>query len=77
MNVWTIDSVVVTSNCITQFNPSAPLQSEASSYRKSPGLKDKTHCVAYIMDACKISIMPKKLQEKLDAIRRKVNLMGQ
>ncbi|XP_044217289.1 interferon-induced protein 44-like isoform X3 [Thunnus albacares] len=59
-----------------QFNPSAPLQSEASSYRKSPGLKDKIHCVAYIMDACKISIMPKKLQEKLDAIRRKVNLMG-
>ncbi|XP_044217293.1 interferon-induced protein 44-like isoform X6 [Thunnus albacares] len=59
-----------------QFNPSAPLQVEASSYRKSPGLKDKIHCVAYVMDACKISIMPKKLQEKLDAIRRKVNLMG-
>lgn len=59
-----------------QFNPSAPLQSEASSYRKSPRLKDKIHCVAYVMDACKISIMPTKLQEKLDAIRRKVNLMG-
>lgn len=59
-----------------QFNPSAPLQSEASSYRKCPRLKDKIHCVAYVMDACKISIMPTKLQEKLDAIRRKVNLMG-
>ncbi|CAK6984151.1 interferon-induced protein 44-like [Scomber scombrus] len=60
-----------------QFNPSVPLQSEASSYQKSPELKDKIHCVAYIMDACKISIMPTKLQEKLDAIRRKVNLIGQ
>ncbi|XP_042272806.1 interferon-induced protein 44-like isoform X8 [Thunnus maccoyii] len=59
-----------------QFNPSAPLQSEASSYRKCPRLKDKIHCVAYVMDACKISIMATKVQEKLDAIRRKVNLMG-
>ncbi|XP_067440090.1 interferon-induced protein 44-like isoform X2 [Thunnus thynnus] len=56
-----------------QFNPSAPLQPGARGYRKSPGLKDKIHCVAYVMDACKISIMPKKLQEKLDAIRTRVN----
>uniref|UniRef100_A0A8C4HLT2 TLDc domain-containing protein n=1 Tax=Dicentrarchus labrax TaxID=13489 RepID=A0A8C4HLT2_DICLA len=59
-----------------QFNPSAPLHSEAHGYRKSPSLKDKIHCVAYIIDACKVSIMPPKLEEKLDAIRRKVNLMG-
>ncbi|TDH08692.1 hypothetical protein EPR50_G00100860 [Perca flavescens] len=59
-----------------QFNPSAPLHSETSGYRKSPGLKDKIHCVAYITDACKVSIMPTKLEEKLNAIRRKVNLMG-
>ncbi|CAG5863859.1 unnamed protein product [Menidia menidia] len=59
-----------------QFNPSAPLQSEVHGYRKNPGLKDKIHCVAYVLDACKISIMPAKLEEKLDAIRRKVNSMG-
>ncbi|XP_075944347.1 interferon-induced protein 44-like [Anarhichas minor] len=59
-----------------QFNPSAPLHSEVHSYRKSPALKDKIHCVAYVSDACKVSIMPQKLEEKLDAIRRKVNLMG-
>lgn len=64
-------------NCMTQFNPSAPLHLETSSYQKSPGLKDKIHCVAYVVDACKVSIMPTKLQEKLDAIRRKINLMGQ
>ncbi|KAM9385551.1 interferon-induced protein 44-like [Pholidichthys leucotaenia] len=58
-----------------QFNSSAPLHSEASSYQKSPALKDKIHCVAYIIDACKISIMPTELEEKLDAIRRKVNLL--
>uniref|UniRef100_A0A4W6CLE9 TLDc domain-containing protein n=1 Tax=Lates calcarifer TaxID=8187 RepID=A0A4W6CLE9_LATCA len=45
-----------------QFNPSAPLHSEAHGYHKSPGIKDKVHCVAYVID--------------LDAIRRKINLMG-
>ncbi|XP_049911847.1 interferon-induced protein 44-like isoform X6 [Epinephelus moara] len=59
-----------------QFNPSAPLHSEAHGYRKSPRLKDKIHCVVYVVDACKVSIMPTKLEEKLDAVRRKVNLMG-
>ncbi|XP_041790856.1 interferon-induced protein 44-like [Chelmon rostratus] len=59
-----------------RFNPSAPLNSDTHGYRKSPGLKDQIHCVAYVVDACKVSIMPTKLEEKLDAIRRKVNLMG-
>ncbi|TKS74292.1 Interferon-induced protein 44-like [Collichthys lucidus] len=59
-----------------QFNPSVSLQSEALGYRKSPHLKDKIHCVAYVIDACKVSIMPAKLEEKLEAIRRKVNIMG-
>ncbi|KAM8746458.1 interferon-induced protein 44-like isoform 1-T2 [Acanthopagrus schlegelii] len=59
-----------------QFNPSVPLHWEAPSYRKSPALKDKIHCVAYVVDACKVSIMPTKLEGKLEATRRKVNLMG-
>ncbi|XP_039456552.1 interferon-induced protein 44-like [Oreochromis aureus] len=59
-----------------QFNPSAPLHPEAHGYRKSPGLKHKIHSVVYVIDSCKISIMPTGLEEKLDAIRRKVNLMG-
>ncbi|KAM4575500.1 interferon-induced protein 44-like [Fundulus diaphanus] len=60
-----------------QFNPAAPLHAEVQGYRKSPGVKDKIHCVAYVIDACKVSIMPTKLEEKLEAIRRKVNLLGQ
>ncbi|XP_039667074.1 interferon-induced protein 44-like isoform X6 [Perca fluviatilis] len=59
-----------------QFNPSAPLHPEASGYRKSPELKDEIHCVVYVTDACKVSIMPTKLELKLEAIRRKVNSMG-
>uniref|UniRef100_UPI0037E79E60 interferon-induced protein 44-like n=1 Tax=Semicossyphus pulcher TaxID=241346 RepID=UPI0037E79E60 len=59
-----------------QFNPSAPLNLESHGYRESPGLKDKIHCVAYVIDACKVSIMPSTLEEKLDAIRKRINLMG-
>ncbi|XP_068445607.1 interferon-induced protein 44-like [Clinocottus analis] len=59
-----------------QFNPSAPLNSDANGYRKSPVLNDTVHCVAYVADACKVSIMSQKLQEKMDAIRRKINAMG-
>ncbi|XP_029987173.1 interferon-induced protein 44-like [Sphaeramia orbicularis] len=59
-----------------QFNPSAPLQSESHGYRKCPELKDQIHCVVYVTDTCKISILSSKVEEKLDAIRRKVNLMG-
>uniref|UniRef100_A0A0F8AKR8 Interferon-induced protein 44-like protein n=1 Tax=Larimichthys crocea TaxID=215358 RepID=A0A0F8AKR8_LARCR len=59
-----------------QLNPSVALQSEALGYRKFPQIKDKIHCVAYVIDACKVSIMPAKLEEKLEAIRRKVNIMG-
>ncbi|XP_024134778.1 interferon-induced protein 44-like [Oryzias melastigma] len=59
-----------------QFNPSGPLQSEAHGFCKSPDLKDKIHCVTYVLDASKISIMSTKMEEKLKAIRRTVNLMG-
>uniref|UniRef100_A0A672G6Q7 Interferon-induced protein 44-like n=1 Tax=Salarias fasciatus TaxID=181472 RepID=A0A672G6Q7_SALFA len=59
-----------------QFNPTTPMSSEASNYRKSPELKDKIHCVVYVIDASKISIMSTNLEEKLDVIRRKVNLLG-
>ncbi|KAM8744735.1 interferon-induced protein 44-like [Acanthopagrus schlegelii] len=59
-----------------QFNPSAPLHSEAHGYCKSSDLKDKIHCVAYVTDACKVSIMPTKMEEKLEATRKKVNLIG-
>ncbi|CAN9500340.1 unnamed protein product [Ophioblennius macclurei] len=59
-----------------QFNPTAPMSSETHGYCSSPELKDKIHCVVYVIDASKISIMSTNLEEKLDAIRRKVNLMG-
>ncbi|KAM3876278.1 interferon-induced protein 44-like [Diretmus argenteus] len=59
-----------------QFNSCVALQPEDRGYRRTPALKDRIHCVAYVIDACKVSIMPAKLEEKMAAIRRKVNIMG-
>ncbi|KAL0160278.1 hypothetical protein M9458_044003 [Cirrhinus mrigala] len=40
-------------------------------------LQEKIHCVVYVIDATKISLMSDKLQEKLASIRRKVNSLGE
>uniref|UniRef100_A0A3B3BC14 TLDc domain-containing protein n=1 Tax=Oryzias melastigma TaxID=30732 RepID=A0A3B3BC14_ORYME len=40
-----------------QFNPSDPLQREVQGFCKNPELKDKIHCVTYVVDATKISII--------------------
>lgn len=39
-------------------------------------LKDKVHCVAYVLDAAKVSLLPSKVEEKLTAIRQRVNSLG-
>uniref|UniRef100_A0A3B3BCT4 TLDc domain-containing protein n=1 Tax=Oryzias melastigma TaxID=30732 RepID=A0A3B3BCT4_ORYME len=57
-----------------QFSPSGPLHSEAQGFCKNPELKDKIHCVTYVVDASTISIMPQNMEDKLKAIRKKVNL---
>ncbi|XP_036410397.1 interferon-induced protein 44-like [Megalops cyprinoides] len=59
-----------------QFNPIVPLQAGSPGYRKCAGLEDRIHCVAYMIDACKVTLISQKLEEKLGSIRRRINLMG-
>ncbi|KAL0962250.1 hypothetical protein UPYG_G00337630 [Umbra pygmaea] len=59
-----------------QFNPITPLREDAPGYRKHVGLKDHIHCVVYVVDACKVSLMSAKIVEKLAAIRQKTNQIG-
>uniref|UniRef100_A0A8C3TAB8 TLDc domain-containing protein n=1 Tax=Chelydra serpentina TaxID=8475 RepID=A0A8C3TAB8_CHESE len=42
----------------------------------TPSLKDEIHCVAIVIDGCKIEILSEKLEEKLKQLRRKVNQFG-
>ncbi|KAL0160364.1 hypothetical protein M9458_044089 [Cirrhinus mrigala] len=56
-----------------KFNPTAPFQPHEQKASRPASLKEKIHCVVYVIDATKISLMSDKLQEKLASIRRKVN----
>ncbi|XDV22460.1 hypothetical protein PO909_027349 [Leuciscus waleckii] len=59
-----------------KFNPTTPFQPEEQKAFRPPSLQEKIHCVVYVIDATKISLMSSKLEEKLAAIRKKVNSLG-
>ncbi|KAA0712180.1 Interferon-induced protein 44-like [Triplophysa tibetana] len=71
-------------NCILQglipdrykFNPVAPFEHDEQKASRSTSLEQKIHCVVYLIDATKISLMSVKLEEKLAAIRKKLNSLG-
>ncbi|KAK7904026.1 hypothetical protein WMY93_016633 [Mugilogobius chulae] len=65
-----------TNICKGHFSPSAPLQEESPGYRKHVTLKDKIHCVVYVVEASKVSLMNSKLMDKLRTVREKANQMG-
>ncbi|XP_029900061.1 interferon-induced protein 44-like [Myripristis murdjan] len=59
-----------------QFSSSAPLQPGTPGYKKQVTLNDMIHCVAYVIDTCKVSLLSDKILEKLSAIRKKTNQLG-
>ncbi|KAK2906927.1 hypothetical protein Q8A67_005912 [Cirrhinus molitorella] len=56
-----------------EFNPTVPYYPDEQNMSRHASLEEKIHCVVYVIDATKISLMSDKLQEKLASIRRKVN----
>uniref|UniRef100_A0A8C1RH49 TLDc domain-containing protein n=1 Tax=Cyprinus carpio TaxID=7962 RepID=A0A8C1RH49_CYPCA len=59
-----------------KFNPTTPFKPDEQKSSRPVSLQEKIHCVVYVIDATKISLMSDKLQEKLASIRRKVNSLG-
>ncbi|XP_048020320.1 interferon-induced protein 44-like [Megalobrama amblycephala] len=59
-----------------QFNPSMPIQPDSPHFRKSPGLKDKIHCVVYVIDTSKVKLLSDKMFEKFAVFRKKTNQLG-
>ncbi|XP_058617659.1 interferon-induced protein 44-like [Onychostoma macrolepis] len=59
-----------------KFNPTAPFQPDKQKASRPASLQEKIHCVVYVIDATKISLMSSKIEEKLSSIRRKVNSLG-
>uniref|UniRef100_A0AAV2JJ02 G domain-containing protein n=1 Tax=Knipowitschia caucasica TaxID=637954 RepID=A0AAV2JJ02_KNICA len=59
-----------------QFSQSSSLQEGTPGYKKHVSLKDKIHCVVYVVDANRVSLMGQKLLNKFCTIRKKANQMG-
>ncbi|KAM9356328.1 interferon-induced protein 44-like isoform 2-T2 [Pholidichthys leucotaenia] len=59
-----------------QFSISGPLSEDAPGFKKHVTLKDKMHCVVYVVDTCKVSLLSPKMLDKFAVIRKKTNQMG-
>ncbi|XP_050951348.1 interferon-induced protein 44-like isoform X1 [Labeo rohita] len=59
-----------------KFNPTSTFQPNEQKASRPASLQEKIHCVVYVIDTTKISLMSDKLQEKLTTIRRKVNSLA-
>ncbi|XP_034002108.1 interferon-induced protein 44-like isoform X5 [Trematomus bernacchii] len=56
-----------------KFSPDQPVRSETVGYIKKPGLKDKIHCVAFVVDASKILTYPKGLGTTFRLLRKHIS----
>ncbi|XP_044230829.1 interferon-induced protein 44-like [Thunnus albacares] len=59
-----------------QFSTATPLTENAPGFKKDATLKDMIHCVVYMVDTCKVSLLTKQMLDKFAAIRKKTNLLG-
>ncbi|XP_043079852.1 LOW QUALITY PROTEIN: interferon-induced protein 44-like [Puntigrus tetrazona] len=59
-----------------KFNPTAPFKPDDQKASRPASLQEKIHCVVYVIDATKISLMSDKLEEKLASIRSQINSLA-
>ncbi|KAK9533879.1 hypothetical protein VZT92_008972 [Zoarces viviparus] len=59
-----------------QLNPFTPLQMDSPGFKKQATLNDVIHCVVYVVDTCKVSLLTQKMLDKFADIRKKTNNLG-
>ncbi|CAJ1060898.1 interferon-induced protein 44-like isoform X3 [Xyrichtys novacula] len=59
-----------------KFSPDQPVRSETAGYVKKPSLKDKIHCVVFVVDAVKIQSYPKGLSTTFQQLREHISDLG-
>lgn len=59
-----------------KFSPAHPLSSDIVGYVKRPALKDKIHCVAFVVDASKLQTYPKGLSAIFQQLREYISDLG-
>lgn len=61
---------------LSQFSPDQPVSSETVGYVKRPGLNEKIHCVAFVVNASKIMSCPKGLSTTFQQLREHISDLG-
>lgn len=59
-----------------QFNPLVPFTPDTPGYIKDPGLKDKIHCVAFVIDGSTVDVMSEKVQKQMKDLQVRMNHRG-
>lgn len=59
-----------------QFNPTLPFTPKTPGFIESPELKDKIHCVAFVVDGSTIELIPEKTREQLKDLQSLMNRKG-
>ncbi|KAK6320521.1 hypothetical protein J4Q44_G00096280 [Coregonus suidteri] len=59
-----------------KFSPERPVRSETVGYVKKPSLKDKVHCVVFVVDASKVSSYTKGLGATFQQLREHISDLG-
>ncbi|KAK3580670.1 hypothetical protein CHS0354_017948 [Potamilus streckersoni] len=59
-----------------QFNPSSPVTPEVQGFNSSPALKDKIHCVAFVIDGSTVDLIAKPILEKIKSMQTRMNQRG-
>ncbi|XP_064607826.1 interferon-induced protein 44-like [Liolophura sinensis] len=56
-----------------RFNPASHVTPEIPDFNKCPQLKDKIHCVGFVLNSTKVEAMSEKLLLKIQSIRHHIN----
>ncbi|XP_046713505.1 interferon-induced protein 44 isoform X2 [Silurus meridionalis] len=59
-----------------QFSAEEPVRSDNTEFIKEPSLKDKIHCVVFVVDASKINSYAKGLSSTFQQLREKISSLG-
>lgn len=60
-----------------QLNPNRPITPNHPTFISSPSLKDRIHCVAYVLDINSIQDLSSKMVAKLKQIQKEVLKCGE
>uniref|UniRef100_A0A8W8M6I3 TLDc domain-containing protein n=1 Tax=Magallana gigas TaxID=29159 RepID=A0A8W8M6I3_MAGGI len=59
-----------------QFNPLVPFTPDTPGYIKDPNMKDKIHCVAFVIDGSTVDVMSDTVQKRMKDLQVRMNHRG-